>query len=704
MALLMLIAACYGVLQLAVIGWPTRTVRVSTLFLAVGVGLYGCSVIALALQYVYTRTLASATGQPLFDVVSRASYTVDPVIEELVKVLPLLLIVVLARRRQWSFTDFVVGGAAIGSGFALMEGLLRYGQNGARAIVDPAGGWDAAVGLGGASHVPGLGEVLSHWVPAPVYNMDFLSFGPPDSYDQHLVYTAVAGFGVALLVLGRRLTRLLGLVPLAFSCAIHAAYNYVAANPQAGAWTHSLANAHTVFWLYPLIALALAMAKDLTVLRRAKRDHPELLLTGERGGGPAALAEVAMIRPRWTVPITLRFLLSRRSLLYCLARGGPVPEVLRAGVLEARQRLDAAHDRAAWAAAARSVPSMGRRIGRVSRSWQLWVWIVLTLPALLYLALGTFPVLSGLQKLFTQPAAFRVLVAATALGLVWLGWQLVQAVSGLPALRRRQYGEPLARAQMSIWSGAGSIAAGAVGLLLWLHGSGPTDRLINNGHILDALSNALIVLGLALMLFSFFMFPPFGLAALAGGGLTLVLTEAAGAFAISEGLGAVLAGLGIVLSQASGGTGGSGGDSGGGNQPNPDDEDPKRQARLNELAKDPAHGGRITPGSMDEADAALGLEERGELTNVRRDPTGGADFLSGPGQGTPWDVKSFNSNFPPNQGGFTLQSSLDKIAESLRDGENVILRTQNLSGPDLAQLKAAVQVNPDWVGKVLWWP
>jgi hypothetical protein len=31
-----------------VIGWPTRTVRVGTLLLAVGVGLYGCSVIALA--------------------------------------------------------------------------------------------------------------------------------------------------------------------------------------------------------------------------------------------------------------------------------------------------------------------------------------------------------------------------------------------------------------------------------------------------------------------------------------------------------------------------------------------------------------------------------------------------------------------------------------------------------------------------------
>jgi hypothetical protein len=43
--------------------------------------------------------------------------------------------------------------------------------------------------------------------------------------------------------------------------------------------------------------------------------------------------------------------------------------------------------------------------------------------------------------------------------------------------------------------------------------------------------------------------------------------------------------------------------------------------RLEELASDPAHGGKITPGSMREAQVALGLEKAGRLPGpVTRDP------------------------------------------------------------------------------------
>lgn len=98
------------------------------------------------------------------------------------------------------------------------------------------------------------------------------------------------------------------------------------------------------------------------------------------------------------------------------------------------------------------------------------------------------------------------------------------------------------------------------------------------------------------------------------------------------------------------------------------------EQRLGELASDPAQGGAITPGTLQEARAALGLEKSGELpAPVRRDPTGAADFIDG--RDRLWDVKNFNSNFPPSQGGYELTDSMTKINRELQLGENVIVST-----------------------------
>jgi hypothetical protein len=102
-------------------------VRIGTLLLAVPVGVYGCGALAVALEWAYTRGVAAAAGQPLYQVVIAASYTVDPLVEELVKVVPLLVVAAWPRvRRQWGVSDFVLLGAGCGAGFALLEALLRF--------------------------------------------------------------------------------------------------------------------------------------------------------------------------------------------------------------------------------------------------------------------------------------------------------------------------------------------------------------------------------------------------------------------------------------------------------------------------------------------------------------------------------------------------------------------------------------------------
>nr|WP_242982180.1 MULTISPECIES: hypothetical protein [unclassified Clostridium] len=104
---------------------------------------------------------------------------------------------------------------------------------------------------------------------------------------------------------------------------------------------------------------------------------------------------------------------------------------------------------------------------------------------------------------------------------------------------------------------------------------------------------------------------------------------------------------------------------------------------IQSLAKDPDHAGsnRIVDieKGMHEAEVGLDLEGNGKLSDIVRDPTGDAEFIENGGNGSKWDVKTFNSDFPPKQGGFTLERSMNTIYESLGKGENVIIDTSKMS-------------------------
>ena len=150
---------------------------------------------------------------------------------------------------------------------------------------------------------------------------------------------------------------------------------------------------------------------------------------------------------------------------------------------------------------------------------------------------------------------------------------------------------------------------------------------------------------------------------------------------------------------------GGDGPSRGGDEPPPEDG-PGRGAgdepdpeRLDELARDPAHGGRITPGSRQEARIAVDLDRTGRLPGLERDPSGGADFVEPNGQ--LWDVKGFNSAYA---NGYDLDSAMAKIADSLAVDENVILDATKMSEAHLDELRAAVDARPEWAGRILWWP
>ena len=175
MVLLMLAASCWGVLQLAVLSLGTRTVRSGTLLLAFAAGAYACGVTAVLAELAYTRLAHALTGQPLREVVETAGYTVDPVIEEVVKLIPLVLVAVIIRRlrAQWGLTDFLLLGAAIGAGFAFLEAMLRFSGRASRALPDGEGGFILPLSLF-PPHIHGLRHTVTSWLPPPVETLDLL--------------------------------------------------------------------------------------------------------------------------------------------------------------------------------------------------------------------------------------------------------------------------------------------------------------------------------------------------------------------------------------------------------------------------------------------------------------------------------------------------------------------------------------------------
>ncbi|MEV5834254.1 hypothetical protein [Nocardia sp. NPDC052112] len=170
-----------------------------------------------------------------------------------------------------------------------------------------------------------------------------------------------------------------------------------------------------------------------------------------------------------------------------------------------------------------------------------------------------------------------------------------------------------------------------------------------------------------------------------------------------------------IIGDESSGTGGDGATSTANARNTPGT--PEYAARVEELAKDPAHGGKITDKSRREAEVALGMEHDGQLNGpVTRAPmengkdTG--DFVDGDGQH--WDMKQPTDTFPPTagpmagqpmpptmRGAYNAEEFEKMVGEELGTGENVMIDRQNLSEAGLQSVQEVVGKHPEWAGKVV---
>jgi hypothetical protein len=117
-------------------------------------------------------------------------------------------------------------------------------------------------------------------------------------------------------------------------------------------------------------------------------------------------------------------------------------------------------------------------------------------------------------------------------------------------------------------------------------------------------------------------------------------------------------------------------------------EDP---GRVEELARDPDHGGGVRDHSLDEARIALAMERQGKLRDVVRDPRPGCgDLIEDDGAGQEWDVVSFPEEyFNKADAEITLHGKLERQVKDERMVK-VIVNTAYLSPARLLEVERIV--------------
>ncbi|MBI0316798.1 RHS repeat protein [Streptomyces javensis] len=222
--------------------------------------------------------------------------------------------------------------------------------------------------------------------------------------------------------------------------------------------------------------LAAAWIWDLRRSGLGRRRAPDAVLAAERQGRTAleALSGYALLRPPATWIIALGYARRRRALLYAMAHPRTRAEKLaplRGSVVQQTRHMDATHSQEAWRGV--TLRQLWRRAREQRPRWPrqekvlLVLSLLLAVPSLLYLAVGSFPSTRDLQEYFTGGTGLRILVGVALAGLVLTLWRLISAVRGYRAASASPLGEAVALVQFRIAVCAGSLVVGVLLLSRW---------------------------------------------------------------------------------------------------------------------------------------------------------------------------------------------------------------------------------------------
>jgi hypothetical protein len=482
MILAIAFAHVWGVIQLIVLGSLSRTIRVRTVLAALTVGLYAIGPLTVFLQLGWIHLAASLLGTPVAQIQSIASYTVDPFLEEALKLLPLamLLLLIPTVRRQWSVVDCVLIAAATGSGYGLAENLYRYAgsPHSAHGI---AGGWAIVIGRH-ALLVPGILNTLTSWLPAGTVSADeAIGMNP------HLVWSAIGGFAVGLIV--RRRTRAARFVAggLLFYIGLdHAAGNAALSRDT---WLSPLtAPLHALATLGGFMAVAaLVAAWWLDRISQPTAEALEPLLAAERSASSRieGTLKAAVSRLPWSIFWVGGFTRARRAWHAARAASHAGPDDLHAALVAQRDQID----RALTQPTSPSLLPSGLTppaLRSALRRPEVIMSLVFLAPSILYLIIGGFPQTAGIQRVITGPVVWPLVLLITVATQARMAWSVIVRFRNWSKARRLPIGDDAALVGLQLACGVGAVGLGGFTLMRVFGGLSAGSSLISGAHGADA--------------------------------------------------------------------------------------------------------------------------------------------------------------------------------------------------------------------------
>jgi hypothetical protein len=489
MIVAIIFAHVWGILQLTVLGSLARTVRIRTALAALAAGFYACAAAAVLFEIAWIIPTTWITGVPLSAVIRTASYTVDPFVEELVKIAPLVMLLLLVRvvRQQWSIIDCVIVSAALGSGFGLAEDLYLYGTVPANAVWT-GGGWLVQANFATIVTIPHPLTTMTSWLPAGVAVRDVMSFFSRALYpvDPHVALSTIGGLAIGLLRQhGGSIRRRAGIILLVFSGLAHALYNAALNASHGGVFTDLYGAVQSMFFFLPVAALVAACWIDRQ--GHETQNVSDLALAAEKTTSPAVVGTLrtALSNAPWSVAWVDALVRMRRA--YALERqesGAPV-NLLHTLVVAFRDLIDRA--------AAQGVPSnvggswvRARFVGTLQQPRALIGLLIIT-PSILYFVVGGFPATAWLQGVLLSPPVWTIIRLLSVYALAWTAWNV--------GVSRRQWVQiaqwPLADGPatfvLRLLAGAGTLVLGGYAFFLSITRGSPHDHIINM-HIAGTLS------------------------------------------------------------------------------------------------------------------------------------------------------------------------------------------------------------------------
>jgi RsiW-degrading membrane proteinase PrsW (M82 family) len=474
-------AQLWGVIQLIVLGSLSRTVRVRTVIAAMAVGLYAVAPVAVILQKTWIGVAASLVGKSMADMTGIASYTVDPFLEEALKLLPLaLLMLIPAIRRQWSRMDCVLIAAAIGSGFGLAEHMYRYASSPA-AAQGVSGGWAMTFGRY-TPMVPSVFNSLTSWLPNGVWFPE-----DPTRVNWHLAWSAIGGLALGLAVRNpKRAARITAGGLFLLIALDHAAGN---AHDIGVTWLAILAGPLDLVTAHLGLLAFLAVVAALWLDRAAQPSAEALepMLAAERSASPRIVGTftAACRRLPWSISWVSGFDRARRA--YHAAHAA-APESVN-GMFEALvAERDRVEQKLVHPQAPPLVPLAWRpeALRNTLRQRPVIISLVLLAPSIFYLIIGGFPQTAWVQAVVTSGVIWPLVILITLGAQARLVLRVAGGARNLGKTSRLPIGDDAAILGLQLACGIGSVALGGFTLMRVFSGVSVGSTLLSHAHAADA--------------------------------------------------------------------------------------------------------------------------------------------------------------------------------------------------------------------------